>query len=97
MLPVVAGAAATRRQILAYSLPMAAAAVAPWPLGLAGPLYGAAAAALSLVFVAMAAQVLANRATEPAGMGPEKRLFAFSILYLFAVFGALVADRWLLA
>ena len=28
-------------------------------------------------------------------MGPEKRLFAFSILYLFAIFGALVADRWL--
>jgi len=97
MLPVVAGAAATRRQILGYSLPMAAAAVAPWPLGLAGPLYGAAASALSLVFVAMAGQVLANRATEPAGMGPEKRLFAFSILYLFALFGALVADRWLLA
>ena len=30
-------------------------------------------------------------------MGPEKRLFAFSILYLFALFGALVVDRWLLA
>jgi protoheme IX farnesyltransferase len=97
MLPVVAGPAATRRQILLYSLPMAAAAVAPWPLGLAGPLYGIAAAALSLVFIAMAGQVLANRATEPAGMGPEKRLFAFSILYLFAVFGVLVADRWLIA
>jgi protoheme IX farnesyltransferase len=97
MLPVVAGAAATRRQILLYSLPMAAAAVAPWPLGLAGPVYGAAAAVLSFIFVAMAAQVVANKAAEPAGMGPEKRLFAFSILYLFAVFGALVADRWLAA
>ena len=95
MLPVVAGAAATRRQVFLYSLPMSAAAVAPWPLGLAGALYGAAATALSLVFVAMAAQVLANRASEPAGMAPEKRLFAFSILYLFALFGALVADRWL--
>ena len=30
-------------------------------------------------------------------MKPEKRLFAFSILYLFAIFGALVADRWLIA
>jgi protoheme IX farnesyltransferase len=97
MLPVVAGARATRRHILFYSFPMAAAAVAPWPLGLAGPLYGAAAGALSFVFIAMALQVNANRAAEPAGMAPEKRLFAFSILYLFAVFGALVADRWLLA
>jgi protoheme IX farnesyltransferase len=97
MLPVVAGAKATRRQIFLYSLPMAAAAVAPWPLGLAGPVYGAVAAVLSVAFIALAAQVLANRATEPENMVPEKQLFAFSILYLFAVFGALVADRWLLA
>ena len=40
--------------------------------------------------------MLANRATEPAGMAPEKRLFAYSILYLFALFGALVVDRWAL-
>ena len=97
MLPVVAGARATRVQILLYTLPMAAAAVAPWPLGLAGPIYGVAATALSLFFLFLARQVLANRSTEPGAMKPEKRLFAFSILYLFAVFGALVADRWLLA
>ncbi len=48
-------------------LPMAAAAVAPWPLGLAGAFYGLVAAALSLVFVALALRVLANRATEPEG------------------------------
>jgi protoheme IX farnesyltransferase len=95
MLPVVAGPQHTRRQIFFYSWPMAAAAVAPWPLGLAGPVYGAAAAALSVAFVVLASAVLANRATEPAGMGPEKRLFAYSVLYLFALFGALVADRWI--
>jgi protoheme IX farnesyltransferase len=39
--------------------------------------------------------VLASRATEPEGMKAEKRLFAFSIVYLFAIFGALVLDRWL--
>ena len=97
MLPVVAGARATRVQILLYTPPMAGVAVAPWPLGLAGPLYGIAAAGLSLFFLFLALQVLANRATEPKEMKPERRLFAFSILYLFAVFGALVADRWLLA
>jgi protoheme IX farnesyltransferase len=97
MLPVVSGAKATRQQIALYTLPMAAAAVAPWPLGLAGPLYGVAAAALSLVFIALSLRVLVNRATEPEGMKAEKRLFAYSILYLFAVFGALVADRWVLA
>ncbi|HEV2079992.1 MAG TPA: heme o synthase [Allosphingosinicella sp.] len=97
MLPVVSGARVTRQQIGLYTLPMAATAVAPWPLGLAGPLYGLAAAALSLVFILLSLRVLANRASEPEGMKPEKRLFAFSILYLFAVFGALVLDRWLLA
>ena len=97
MLPVVAGNRATRVQIMLYALPMAAAAVAPWPLGLAGPLYGLAASALGLAFLALSLAVLMNRATEPAGMRPEKRLFVFSILYLFALFGALVADQWLLA
>jgi protoheme IX farnesyltransferase len=96
MLPVVSGPKVTRQQVFLYALPMAAAAVAPWPLGLTGAVYGIAAAALSAVFVLLAGQVLANRATEPAEMTPEKRLFAFSILYLFAVFGALVADKWLL-
>jgi protoheme IX farnesyltransferase len=95
MLPVVAGVRNTRAQILLYSLPMAAAAVAPWPLGLSGPAYGITAAVLSVVFVLLAARVLANRATDPAEMGPEKKLFAYSVFYLFALFAALVADRWL--
>jgi len=95
MLPVTAGLDVTRRYIFFYSLPMAAAAVAPWPLGLTGPLYGAAAAALSAAFLVIAANVLANRATEPAQMGPEKKLFGFSVLYLFALFAVLVADRWI--
>jgi len=97
MLPVVAGARATRVQILLYALPMAAVAVAPWPLGLAGPLYGFAAIVLSAAFLLLALQVLANRSADPAAMKPEKRLFAFSILYLFALFGALVADKALLS
>ena len=96
MMPVVAGIESTRRQILAYSLVMAAAAVAPWPLGLTNWIYGAAAAVLSLVFIAFAFAVSLNKATEPKQMGSEKRLFAFSILYLFVLFAALVADRWLL-
>jgi len=96
MLPVVAGVAATRRQILIYAIIMAAAAVAPWPLGLTGWLYGAASAILGAVFVVFAIAVAANKATEPKEMGQEKRLFAFSILYLFVLFAALVADRWLL-
>jgi len=95
MLPVVAGVEAARRQIFLYSLPMAAAAVAPWPLGLAGEIYGVSAAVLSFVFLVLAGRVAANRATEPAGMAAEKHLFAYSVFYLFALFAVLVADRWL--
>jgi protoheme IX farnesyltransferase len=94
MLPVVSGEAATRRQIFLYSLPMAAAAIAPWPLGLTGWLYGIASSVLSLVFVALTVPVVANKATDPKAMGPEKRLFKYSIIYLFALFTAVVADRW---
>ena len=95
MLPVVAGIPSTRRHILLYSLPMAASAVAPWLLGLTGPIYGGSAAILTFVFLVLAARVFANRATDPAEMGPEKKLFAFSVFYLFALFAVLVADRWL--
>jgi protoheme IX farnesyltransferase len=95
MLPVVAGVQNTRRQIFLYSLPMAAAAMAPWPLGLAGPVYGVSAGVLSFVFVVLAARVLRNPAAEPGGMDAEKHLFAYSVFYLFALFAVLVADRWL--
>jgi protoheme IX farnesyltransferase len=95
MLPVVAGTESTRRQIFLYSLVMAVVAVAPWPLGLTGPVYGACAAVLSFVFVVLAARVLSNRATDPSGMRPEKHLFGYSVFYLFALFTVLVADRWL--
>ena len=94
MLPVVAGVDSTRRHILLYTLPMIAAAVAPWALGLTGWIYGIASIALNFIFLLLACAVFANGATESKAMGPEKRLFAFSILYLFALFAALVVDRW---
>ena len=95
MLPVVAGIESTRRQIFIYALPMAAAAVAPWPLGLTGAVYGVCAAVLSFVFLVLAARVAANRATDPAKMDAEKHLFAYSVFYLFALFAVLVADRFI--
>ena len=94
MLPVVAGIRNTRLQILLYSVSLVVAAIAPFALGLTGLIYGIAAAVLNTVFMILAAAVFANRAEEPSGMKPERRLFAFSILYLFGLFAALVVDRW---
>jgi heme o synthase len=96
MLPVIAGNRATRQQIFGYSLVMGACAVAPWPLGETGAVYGLAAAFLSAFFVILAWRVLMNRADEPASMQPEKALFRYSILYLFGLFAAVVADRWVM-
>ena len=97
MLPVVAGEAATRRQIGLYTIPMAIAALLPWWLGLVGPIYGWVALATTAVFAGLAARVATRRTVADDGMKPEKRLFGYSILYLFVVFGALVVDRWVAA
>jgi heme o synthase len=97
MLPVVAGIRATRRQVLIYTLPMAAAAIAPWPLGLTGAIYGGTASLLTLWFTILAVRVAASQETDQALMKPERVLFKFSILYLFVLFGALVVDRMVLA
>ena len=97
MLPVVAGERTTRLHILLYTLPMAVAALAPWAMALTGWLYGSVAAALTLVFVALALQVALRKTQVEDPMKPERRLFFCSILYLFALFGALAADRMWLA
>lgn len=94
MLPVVAGERATRRQILLYTAIMAAAAMAPVLLQLTGLVYGLTALVATAVFAIMAFQVAMRRETDPARMGPEKRLFKYSVLYLFLIFAAVVVDHW---
>ncbi|WCM26091.1 heme o synthase [Sphingomonas sp. QA11] len=94
MMPVVAGERTTRLQIGLYTIPMAAVAIAPWALGLTGAIYGGVAIATTLVFAALALQVSLRTTGMGDAMRPEKRLFAWSILYLFIIFGALVVDRW---
>lgn len=97
MLPVVAGIQNTRLQILLYSVTVVVAGMAPYALGLTGLVYGIASAILNAIFLVLAIAVFANKAEEPSGMKPERRLFAFSILYLFALFTAVVVDRWMIA
>jgi len=91
MMPNVAGAASTRRQILAYSVLLAIAGVLPTVLGFASLPYGVAAAALGGGFVWYSWRVLAAGGRDPA-MRAEKALFGYSLLYLFAVFAALLCD-----
>ncbi|OQW44672.1 MAG: protoheme IX farnesyltransferase [Proteobacteria bacterium SG_bin5] len=94
MLPVVAGERETRRQVGLYTLPMAASALLPWALGMTGAIYGAVALAGTAWFGYLALRVATRlRAGADDKMRPEKRLFAFSIVYLFLLFGALVVDK----
>ena len=96
MMPVVAGETSTRRQILAYAVLLLPLSLAPWYIGGTGAVYGVSAAVLGLIFLGFAARVgLRQSAAEGDSMKPEKQLFGFSILYLFILFAALVADRWL--
>ena len=95
MMPVVAGETSTRRQILAYAVLLLPLSALPWFIGGTGTLYGAAALALSTVFLLLSIRVGLRRTVENDTMKPEKQLFAYSILYLFALFAALVVDHWL--
>lgn len=94
MLPVVAGEKVTRHQIGLYTIPMGLAAVAPWPLGLVGAIYGAVSIAMTAWFAYLALRVATRTTGAQDGMLPERALFKYSIVYLFVVFGALVVDRW---
>ena len=88
MMPVVAGEIETRRQILIYALLLAPLAVVPSLIGMASMGYGILSAALGINFVRLS-WVLYRRPDDAAA----KRLFAFSILYLFLLFLGLVIDK----
>jgi protoheme IX farnesyltransferase len=90
MLPVVAGRAATTRQILIYSGLLALASELPWVLGFAGTAYCATAAIGGAFFLLLAVQL--NRSTG-ADRRAAQRLFLFSISYLFVLFAALLIDH----
>ncbi|WP_208982598.1 heme o synthase [Pannonibacter phragmitetus] len=91
MLPVVAGEAATRRQILIYSIILAPLAVAPYALGFAGVVYGVAATVLGAVFLGLAVAVYRKREGEAARKAAV-RLFSFSILYLFLLYALMLGE-----
>jgi protoheme IX farnesyltransferase len=93
MLPVVAGEKVTRRQIMIYTLLLAPIAIAPWCIGGTSWIYGSVAVVLSVLFVVLALPVASRMRAESDAMTPEKTLFKFSIVYLFVLFAALVADR----
>jgi protoheme IX farnesyltransferase len=96
MLPVVAGARSTRRQIVWYTLLLVPVSVLPWVMGYAGAVYGLAALALGLGFVVSVIRVAYDQ-QDAAGVSltkdaPARATFRYSIVYLFVLFAALGVD-----
>jgi heme o synthase len=98
MLPVVAGAKETRRQIVIYSLLLVPLTLAPWLLGFSGPVYATAAAVLGAGFLVSVWRVATDR-QDVTGVSltsdaPARAAFKFSIIYLFILFAALAIDQF---
>ncbi|RYH13719.1 MAG: protoheme IX farnesyltransferase [Alphaproteobacteria bacterium] len=93
MLPNVSGEKVTKDQILIYAVLTAAAGVAPTFLGFASMAYGVVAGVLGAAFIWFS--ILCRQMPDgDAKMVPAKKLFAFSILYLFAIFSCLMVDHY---
>ena len=91
MLPVVAGPDATRLQILLYTLVLVAIAASPWPLGYFDWIYGVTSLILGAGMLALAVNVFVSR-EKSQSLRATRKLFAFSILYLFALFATLLIE-----
>ena len=88
MLPVVAGKAETRRQIFIYTVLLVPLSLAPTLLGIAGIAYGVVAATAGAYLLLLAIRVLRDRSEAAA-----RRMFGYSIIYLFVLFAALIVER----
>jgi heme o synthase len=91
MLPVVAGADATRLQILLYTIVLVALAASPWPLGYFDWIYGVTSLVLGAGMLVLAVNVFVSRERSQS-LRATRKLFAFSILYLFGLFATLLAE-----
>jgi protoheme IX farnesyltransferase len=90
MLPVVAGRAETKKQILIYSTLLLPTSAMPWILGFAGVFYGAIAVVLGSLLILLAVRL--RRSACGGETSAANRMFAFSIIYLFLLFASLLAD-----
>ncbi len=98
MLPVVSGARTTRLHVLAYTAALAVVSMLPWALGYAGGIYAVSAAGLGGWFLISAVQVWRDK-QDATGVSltqdaPAKWAFKVSLIYLFALFGALAIDHF---
>ena len=88
MLPVVAGAKETKRQMLFYTIVLGPVSAAPWLMGITGAFYGVWALVLSALFTGSAVRVWRDESERSA-----RQMFGYSLLYLLLIFSLLLVDR----
>ncbi|MEM7620198.1 MAG: heme o synthase [Pseudomonadota bacterium] len=93
MLPVVAGFSETCKQILIYSVCLLPITMLPAFVGLGGALYFSVAILLNAHFLYLSFQIFAHRANEETAIWFARRLFSFSIFYLFILFAVLLIEH----
>tara|TARA_B100000787_G_scaffold85597_1_gene63148 strand:+ start:7076 stop:7945 length:870 start_codon:yes stop_codon:yes gene_type:complete len=96
MMPIVAGRQSTQRQVFVYSLALGPVGMMPWMIGSASLFYGIFAAIIGSIFIWHTWKVLTVNPNDPS-FGNEKKLFVYSIRYLFWIFGALLIDSIILS
>lgn len=89
MLPVVSGEKATKNHIMLYTLAMVPVTLLPWYFGFAGLIYGATAALLGGMFIWLSYALLTDKKSVDEDSASAKKVFFFSIFYLFALFAVL--------
>jgi protoheme IX farnesyltransferase len=101
MLPVIAGARETRRQVVIYTILLVPLTLVPWLMGFNTAVYGGIAALLGANFLRHAWLVWRDdqdaTGISLTGDAPARKCFKYSIFYLFLLFGALAADRLILS
>ena len=95
MLPVVSGEAHTKKQIMLYTMLMVPVTILPWYLGFAGIFYGATSVLLGGGFIWLSFALLRDELSVDENSARAKRVFFFSIFYLFALFAVLGLENLL--
>lgn len=91
MMPNVMGEASTKFQIFLYTLLVAPVAVLPWVMGFAGIVYGVFSIGAGALFLFYAWTVWRAPVGAPM-IKPAKKMFAFSIFYLFSLYAVLLGE-----
>lgn len=90
MLPIVSGIKATKQHILLYTVGMIPVALLPYAAGVGGGFYAIIATILTVIFIGYAVAIYR---ADDQDHGPARRMFRYSLLYLFLLFAVLSVDH----